>query len=346
MVEFARRINVLLATGLLALLPAQAWGAESTLFYAVGHQDDWQLFMNPNAYHDARIEPNTKVVFIYTTAGDAGRNDGPLEGPAPGAADDPTTPYYVARENGAIEAARFIATRPRSFAGDIVRTRVGFGELGSPPRRRFPPVDIPIAGRWWLPSVTYNNTVSYFLRLPDGFSRGHRPSGSLQRLWDGGVDTLTDIHDRYTYTKEDLIELLQEIIRREAAGSTNVWINIPYRHAEPGDGWIETDPPYQERHPEEDHSDHIYTGRFMYQASQAFSCINRAEFYGYQTALMEQNLTRQQLIWEAATWGATIAGLMSTDGAWNTFDDGHNAWLGTNHFRRFLGSGPCTPESF
>ena len=39
--------------------------------FAVAHQDDWQLFMNPDAYH-AMNEPQEKAVFIHVTAGDAG----------------------------------------------------------------------------------------------------------------------------------------------------------------------------------------------------------------------------------------------------------------------------------
>ncbi len=41
--------------------------------YVVAHQDDWQLFMTPDAYNDL-IDSDKKTVFIYTTAGDAGRD--------------------------------------------------------------------------------------------------------------------------------------------------------------------------------------------------------------------------------------------------------------------------------
>ncbi|MBK8848309.1 MAG: PIG-L family deacetylase [Bacteroidetes bacterium] len=61
-------------------------------FYFSAHPDDWQLFIGTNAYNDMQ-ESNTKVVFIYVTAGDAGL----LTGKVPPA----TVPYYVARERGA-----------------------------------------------------------------------------------------------------------------------------------------------------------------------------------------------------------------------------------------------------
>src|SRR5688500_8171977 len=40
-------------------------------FYFGAHPDDWQLFMNPNAYYDVQ-KPSNKVVFAYVTAGDDG----------------------------------------------------------------------------------------------------------------------------------------------------------------------------------------------------------------------------------------------------------------------------------
>ena len=43
--------------------------------FTVAHQDDWQLFMNPEAYH-GMDEPQEKAVFIHVTAGDAGAGAG------------------------------------------------------------------------------------------------------------------------------------------------------------------------------------------------------------------------------------------------------------------------------
>ncbi len=44
----------------------------TTNVFVSAHPDDWQLFMNPNAYNSVKT-PNEKVVFIHTTAGDAGQ---------------------------------------------------------------------------------------------------------------------------------------------------------------------------------------------------------------------------------------------------------------------------------
>jgi LmbE family N-acetylglucosaminyl deacetylase len=43
----------------------------SVAFYVGAHQDDWQLFMSPQAYYDLTTS-GTRVVFIYTTFGEAG----------------------------------------------------------------------------------------------------------------------------------------------------------------------------------------------------------------------------------------------------------------------------------
>src|SRR4051794_39951989 len=59
-------------------------------FYVVAHADDWQLFMQPNAYNDL-MDPGSKVVFIITTAGDAGG----------------TKAYWDAREEGCKSSIRF-----------------------------------------------------------------------------------------------------------------------------------------------------------------------------------------------------------------------------------------------
>ncbi|HEU4779644.1 MAG TPA: PIG-L family deacetylase [Steroidobacteraceae bacterium] len=65
--------------------------------FVVAHPDDWQLFMNPAAFH-AMNEPHEKAVFVHVSAGDAGR----------GVGGEPT-PYYLAREEGALRAIRFMA---------------------------------------------------------------------------------------------------------------------------------------------------------------------------------------------------------------------------------------------
>jgi hypothetical protein len=122
--------------------PALAYVATS--FYVVGHQDDWQLFMTSSAYDDVRT-PNTKVVCIYTTAGDGGNGTGTL---------NRTIPYYIAREEGALRAVQFAATR-------------GFGNQDTSAKTT--------VNNHTIMQSTYLNTTSYFFRLPGTFDGNGYP---------------------------------------------------------------------------------------------------------------------------------------------------------------------------
>jgi hypothetical protein len=107
------------------LLPATALAADSghsdkVSFYFAAHEDDWQLFMNPSAFEDV-IGAAGKTVFVHITAGDDGLGIG---------SGGRKQPYYLARENGALNAIRFMAdadktpidnsTGPMTFNGHSV----------------------------------------------------------------------------------------------------------------------------------------------------------------------------------------------------------------------------------
>ncbi len=301
-------------------LASYAAAFDSTVFYAGAHQDDWQLFMTPNSFADAQAvypeghpqegERRVKVVFIYTTAGDAGYGNGPT------ADSGSRVPYYRARELGAEAAMRFVSTR-----GTEYRARTEWDNLRINGHRMI---------RW-----SYKNAVAYYLRLPDGgllgYGYGSTGGQSLKNLYEGG--TITEINRRAHYSSwQDLVMTIESIVLREALGTPNVWMNAPLPIAESGGA---TEPGH-------DHSDHIHTGLLMIDAVSSHPCINMALFSGYQTAHLAPNLSENQKVVESATWGATIAGLLESTGAWNTFGFGHNRFLGRNYFRRVEGSGACT----
>src|SRR5262245_60757266 len=142
-------------------------------FYFGAHPDDWQLFMNPNAYYDVQ-KPSNKVVFVYVTAGDAGvglGNGGRSQ------------PYYLARENGAKLSVKFMvdAAKPPQNPVDSVASVSGH------------------AMKRWL----YGNTISYFMRLPDGSPQGTgyvaTAQQSLKRLHEEATPTMTSIDNSTTY---------------------------------------------------------------------------------------------------------------------------------------------------
>jgi hypothetical protein len=121
--------------------------ARQVVFYIGAHQDDWQLFMSPQAYTDLTAEEST-VIFIYLTAGDAGA--------------DPS--WRRGRSAGALSSTQF-ATRQRIAP--------------------ITPEQVTVPGHP-LACYTIANTRSYFLDLPDGNMDGSgfpsTGSQSLQRL--------------------------------------------------------------------------------------------------------------------------------------------------------------------
>lgn len=65
----------------------------ATAFFLSAHEDDWQLFMGHQAYSDLHLG-GARTVLVHVTAGDAGQGV--------------STRYFLAREEGALRALRFI----------------------------------------------------------------------------------------------------------------------------------------------------------------------------------------------------------------------------------------------
>ena len=112
-------------------------------FYFAAHEDDWQLFMNPSAFQDV-INGAAKTVFIHMTAGDAG--------------------------------ARHRLGRPQASVLSGARKRRGDRDPLHGRRRRYPgrakSSSTGVFNGHSIYRVVYRNTVSYFLRVPDGNPQG------------------------------------------------------------------------------------------------------------------------------------------------------------------------------
>jgi len=279
--------------------------AGSISFYVAAHQDDWQLFMNPNAYSDVNSSYNTKTVFIYLTAGDAGDTGRST-----------TTSYYVARENGANRSVRFMA--------DVVS-----------PGTTSTVSDITVNGNS-VRKVVYKNTVSYFLRLPDGGDgNGFQSTGyqSLKKLYSGAIASITNINGSVTaptasktyYGWNEVVATLIKIVQIESVGFTQVFANLPDPDTAAGS----------------DNFDHTYTGIAMRDAMAWFPCVTNVFFTENPSGFMAVNLSTEDIINEAATWGAMTTGL--TDLKFNsTYDAVHKLAVGKNYARVVAGSGSCT----
>jgi hypothetical protein len=168
------------------------------------------------------------------------------------------------------------------------------------------------------------------MRLPDGNKDGAGFAGtsqqSLARLASGAIQHIHAITGMTTYNGwSDLTATLKQIILTEAQGSREVWINVP----DPDEGFNPGD-----------HSDHLYTGRAMIDATENLPCVHKALFVQYATKHKPTNLSPTDLIIDAAVWGVTVSGLTDFSHK-TTWDSVHNAWLGRNYFRTEPGVGEC-----
>jgi len=159
-------------------------------FYVAAHEDDWQFFRGEQAYADLNAA-NVRIVFIHTTAGDAGRTDG----------------WWEVRERGAIASIR--AAVPAAPLKFDVRTVNGH------------PISVYVCG----------NSTSYFLRLPDGYGQQNLPTlNSLTHLRDGVVSSIAAVDHSTSYAGwSDFWNTLKGILQTETAASSSVnpWVNAP-----------------------------------------------------------------------------------------------------------------------
>lgn len=269
--------------------------------FTVAHEDDWQLFMMPDAFR-AMDEAQEKAVFIHLTAGDAGK----------GVTGEPV-PYYRAREEGALRAVRFLAN-----AGD--KPGLGSQMLAS---------DVMVAGHR-LHRVSYANAVVYFLRLPDGFGQGtgYETTGfqSLQRFMEGKISAMTAVDGSATYASWiDLQDTLHGIVAAERVSGSALSIRVTE--------------PEASLNPIE-HSDHRHTARAMLAVAAQFPCASVLRYDTYDNRNRPMNLTGADLLMHAGVWGATTSGL-GDNFAPSTWEPGHFNWLGRIYMRTTPAKGAC-----
>ena len=274
---------------------------DTVSFYFGAHEDDWQLFMNPNAYHDVH-RPSTKVVFIYFTAGDAGAGLGNA---------GRSQPYYLARESGAKLSAKFLADAARDT----------------------PVIALNAVGSYAGHSISkwiYGNTTSYFLRLPDGNPQGtgYNTTGfqTLKRLRDKLINGIAAIDSSTTYQNwNDLTSTVRALIDHERGNASSVWVNLPDTDTAKNKG---------------DHQDHQHVARSVLDAIKDLSFINKLFYLNYVTADLPENMNATDREIEAATFGALVAGVTAYDHI-SPFDRLHRSWLSRHYFRLERGTEKC-----
>jgi LmbE family N-acetylglucosaminyl deacetylase len=267
-------------------------------FYFAAHPDDWQLFMNPSAFEDV-MAPATKAVFIHVTAGDAGLGMG---------SGGRLHPYYLARENGADSAIRFMA----DANGIPVATSAGQMQFNAHSIAR----------------ASYRNTVTYFLRAPDGNPEGsgYAETGcqSLKRLAAGEIAVLSTI-DRSTVYRgwNDFVATLRAIMHYERAA--RVQVNV-----------TELDPQINP----DDHSDHLMTAKAALDAATGLQGVRRVHYRGYASSALPDNLAPWQRDMKCAVYAVTLAGVLALDHgvSWSHYDQ---SFIGRSYFRIDESGEPC-----
>ena len=263
--------------------------------FAVAHQDDWQLFMNPEAFH-AMNEPQEKAVFIHVTAGDAGAGAG---GPGP-------VPYYLAREEGALRAVRFMANAADPAIGRGAQMQSTMAMRGGHGVQRY----------------AYGNAVVYFLRLPDGnivngsVYTPHPESLTRLRSGEAATSGTVEMSGRYEGWG-DLVETLNAIVEAEKVAGSGLTLHI-----------AELDEEINPR----DHPDHRATAFAMEDVARLHPCAPLYRHIEYHTKTMPVNVTGTDYMIDVGTWAATASGL-SDNHAKATWEPEHNAWIGRAYSR-------------
>jgi hypothetical protein len=164
-------------------------------FYVQAHEDDWQLFMNLNAYNDLVGQEN-KVIFITITAGDAGLG----------------SVYWLAREEGFKSSIRFcLAPQGPLSESSGIKTINNCNIY------------------FW----SVNNVTCYFMRLPDGNPAGSGfaayDNQSICQLQTGAINCIRAVDQSATYTSwSNLYSTINAIIEAEMVDTVQVkWINYP-----------------------------------------------------------------------------------------------------------------------
>ncbi len=284
-------ITVLLFT----CLPVFADAKSGTSIYVCAHPDDCILFMNPNLYDDVTHDAD-KVVTVFLTSGDAG---------LPFSQEGTTASYPYVREQASVDAMEWMVDAGKSKTTAQLDTEM-----------------TEVAGHI-IERVSYGNTVTYFLRLPDGNFDGNGfplyNHESLRKLKAGEIDTMTPVDGEAAYSWKDMVSVLSGIVTREAGDDKQLTLHIQ----EP-DTSVNTD----------DHSDHTTTARGMLEALVGDStgrCNTVYKHIDYSIATKPLNLEGTALQDKSASFAVLTATerhfLDHAD--WN---EGHTAYLTRNYF--------------
>jgi len=163
-------------------------------FFVQAHQDDWQVHMGANAYDD--LSSGGKVVLIFTTAGDAGRDQD----------------WWMTREDGARASVEVGVNAGPGGAGASWTSAMASYNGHS------------------IPKFIFGNAVCFFMRLPDGDGNGagfpkYGNQSLLQLHTSNTPMKAVDRNDTYS-SWDDLVRTFVGMFISESQGMpTKVWHN-------------------------------------------------------------------------------------------------------------------------
>jgi LmbE family N-acetylglucosaminyl deacetylase len=238
--------------------------------FLVAHQDDWQLFMGDVAFKAVRR--GNHVVFIYLTAGDENRG----------------ADYWLTRERAALQSTRLAAGR----SSDTSATECASVVVRSHSVRR----------------CVISNTVSFFMRLPDGERAGsgfeHNAFQSLRKLRAKTITAMTAVDSSVTYSGwNDLASTVEALVRGEQSPGSEVTLH--------------TNDPNPAINPR-DHSDHRMAGFIgaMVRREPRWGLIY---YVGYAVAARPDNRTRDQTRQKTALFLVYDREMLIANRRWSTY---------------------------
>ncbi len=174
--------------------------AQTLNVFVSAHPDDWQLFMNPNAFHSLDSIQD-KTVFLHITAGDAGAGV--------------TNDYYLAREEGSLRAIRFMVNaqgNKKDYGKEMIRDS---SKINGHP----------------IVNFRFANARAYFLRLPDGYVVANdtmiEHPESLRNLYSSKINSIAAIDKSTRYSSlEDLKLTLKQLLEKESKGYKDVVLHM------------------------------------------------------------------------------------------------------------------------
>jgi hypothetical protein len=244
--------------------------------------DDWQLYMSSRIMTD--LNNNNKVVFITLTAGDEGNGVATFNGSG--------IPYYVAREKGGVYSAKFACDISVNGAVCTIDS--------------IPGVQTVSINSHSLAKYVYKNTVSYFLRLPDGGADGNGFAAtgykSLKKLKNNTITSIASVDGVNTYNGwTDIVATISAIINTEKGTLLTTWLHTG-----------STDALFNPN----DYSDHIYAATAAKDATVSSLWVGYIDYVNDNSSAFAANLSIAKFQDAAGIFG--IADYALTENKYNS----------------------------